>query len=301
MGKSRMAIDPEKLGFSTASLPGHSLAEATAVGKRLGFQTCEMLGFANFRHSQGQLDGFSFERMSEVEREKLRAMASQFRHVSTHAPFFDVIPFSPNETLAEVSRQQMLTAVEAAAYIGGETTTMHFKPRNTWEFEDYRDEVVDFYRAVGDYAGERGVTVTLETGFPQPPEELERLIWDIDHAAVGVNVDFGHLPKPDAQLAGTAEGAEAYNAALERHIRALGEKVYHMHLVDVRLSDFRDHRAPGRGFLDYERIFKAAADSGFSGLYVLELEEADMEQALEAGRARVRAAVERVNELAGGE
>ncbi|MBU0606624.1 MAG: hypothetical protein KKI08_02005, partial [Armatimonadetes bacterium] len=68
----------DRLGFSTASLAGTSLAEASRVGRELGFTAIEFLGFGGYCHSQGELDGFYFERMSDPEREQLRALAAPF-------------------------------------------------------------------------------------------------------------------------------------------------------------------------------------------------------------------------------
>ena len=90
---------------------------------------------------------------------------------------------------------------------------------------------------------------------------------------------------------GTAEGAAYYNDLLEDHLRSLGSKLYHFHLHDVRAEDLRDHRACGRGIIDYVRLLRTAADLGYDGLYAFELEEPDKVEALAESRAVIEEAM----------
>ena len=290
-------LDSDKLGFSNASLAGYSLPEAAQVGLRMGFRSFEMLAFDGYRHSQGLLAGFYFERLTDDDRQQLRDIADQFEYVSTHAPFVDMAPFSPNPALRDAARGQMVAAIEGVASLGATTTTTHVSAKPTFEWPSYRQEVIDLYRRLGDLAGEAGVTVTIETGWPADIDEFAQLLWDIDHPAIGANVDVGHLPK-DRALAGTEEGVARYNDELERHLRSLAGKLWHMHLHDVRASDFRDHRAAGRGIIDYQRLMQVAVEVGFDGMYVFELEEPDLETALRESRQCIVEAVEATNRRA---
>lgn len=286
--------DQAKLGFSSACLAGKTLSQAAEIGLAMGFRTYEMLAFDGYRHSQGELRGFYFEHMTGAERDALRAVADRFDHVSTHAPFMDMATVSPNPSVRETAREQLRIAVEAIAFLGGETTTSHVVPKQIHPYEEFRQEIVDLYRRVGDRAGELGVTITCETGYPGSVEEFAALVHDIDHPAVGANVDVGHLTGlVPPELRGTEEGAALYNGLLEAHIRSLGAKLFHFHLHDIRFADFRDHRAAGRGFLDYDRIFRVAGEIGYRGLFVFELEEPDFEPALADSKACVEAAMAR--------
>ena len=73
---------------------------------------------------------------------------------------------------------------------------------------------------------------------------------------------------------------------------ALGPKLLHLHLHDVRPDDMRDHRAVGRGLIDYPRLMAALADGGFGGLMTFELEEPDLVAALGESKAAVEAAIQ---------
>lgn len=270
-----------QFGFATASLAGHSLAEACRVGKALGFEVIEFLAFDGYQHSQGKLSGFYYDRLSPAEREALRELASGFRHVTTHAPFFELPILSPSPGLREAAVRQLEVAIEGTAAIGGTLTVTHAAPKATHTLEQSWDDLLALYRHLGDLAGEQGVRVTIETIYPPTVAEFAELVWDIDHPAVGANVDVGHLvPQVPAELRGTEAAPDYYNNLLEQHLRSLGSKLYHFHLHDVRAGDLRDHRACGRGIIDYARLLRVAAELDYEGLFVFELEEPDMAAAL---------------------
>jgi len=288
-------FDTSKLGFSSACLAGKTLPQAADIGRAMGFRTYEMLAFDGYCHSQGTLSGFYFEHMTADEREDLRELASRFDYVSTHAPFIDIASVAPNPSIRAAAQRQLEIAIEGVAFIGGVTTTTHVTPKHIHPFEQFKGEVIDLYRRLGDIAGELGVTVTCETCYPPAVDEFADLIWSIDHPAVGANVDVGHLVvtiPPD--LRGTDEGIALYNDTLEEHVRSLKGKLFHFHLHDIRPDDFRDHRAAGRGFLDYERLFRVVAQMDYEGLFVFELEEPDLEDALAGSKARIELAMSRV-------
>lgn len=282
------SFDPARLGFSTACFARTSLPRALELGSAMGFRTLELLAFDGYCHSQGPLSGFYFEHMTGSERDALRQLVSGFDYLSTHAPFIEICPLSPNPSVRETAQRQLEIAIESAAFLGASTTTTHIVPRFGCELADFTQKLTDLYRRLGDLAAAAGVTVTIETGYPVPVEQFAEVVWGIDHPAVGANVDVGHLRGAiPADLRGTPEGAASYNDLLEAHVSSLGTKLLHFHLHDINPDTFRDHRAAGRGFLDYPRLFQTAAEIGYDGLFVFELEEPDLEQALRDSRTTI--------------
>jgi sugar phosphate isomerase/epimerase len=290
-------MDNSKLGFSTACLANHSMEDALRVGGELGFETVELLAFDGYRHSQGDLAGFYFDRMSDADREALRRAVARFKHVSTHAPFIDIPLLAPNPGVREEALRQIEVAIAATAFLGGSTTTAHACAKQGRSLEEAWGDLVETFRLVGNRASEAGITLTVETGYPVGVETFARLIHDIDHPAVGANVDVGHLVGYlPAEVRGTEEGAALYRATLMDQLDALGEKVYHFHLHDVRQSDFRDHRAAGRGFLDFEAITRWCRNRRYEGLWVFELEEPDKVEALRQSRQHLQTSLGRASE-----
>ncbi len=284
-----------RLGFNTASLPNRSLDEALACGKQMGFATVELLAFAGYRHTAGDLAGHYFDRMPPDEMAELREMIVRFKHVAVHAPFWEIAHFSPNPVIREASRRQTEATLEVAGEIGARTVTTHVQPRPGFEFREYRDEVIDFYRHLGEVGHEAGLTVTIETGFPTEIEEFASLIHDIDHDWVGANVDVGHLRGllTDAQRRPEAID-EAYNSLLREHLRSLEDRVYHIHLHDVHAEGLRDHRECGTGIVDYAALLALLLQQGYEGLMTFELEETDAEGALRRSHENILAAIREV-------
>ena len=68
-------------------------------------------------------------------------------------------------------------------------------------------------------------------------------------------------------------------------VRRLTDKLAVFHLHDIRPTDFRDHRAPGRGVIDFARLFEYLHHTNFAGPMVFELEEPDISPALAESKA----------------
>ncbi len=283
-----------RLGFNTACMPNRSLSEAMRLGREIGLAGVEVLSFADYRHSHGDLAGLYFDRLTDAERDRLQRLLSPFRHVSVHAPFWDIAPFSPNPGIRDESRRQLKAAVSVSAELGASTITTHLIPRTGYELSEYRGEVTGLYRELGDLAGDRDLTVTIETGFPLGIEEFASVIHDIDHPAVGANVDVGHLRGlVSAEKRETPEAAHIYNELLAQHIDTLGPKVYHLHLHDTRRRDFRDHKECGTGILDFPALFRRLLAMDYRGLANFELEEPDDVAALRRSHLHVLDAIGR--------
>jgi sugar phosphate isomerase/epimerase len=208
-----------------------------------------------------------------------------FERIAIHAPFWDILPFAPNPATRTASRRQLLRTVAASGQIGAETVTTHVIPRTGRDLSDFRQDVVDFYRELGDVAANAGLTVTIETGYPPGIGQFASLIHEIGHPAIGANVDVGHLRGLVTEDEREAPAiVAAYNDLLARHMDSLGERIYHVHLHDVQVEGLRDHRECGSGIIDYEAIFRRLLEVGYSGMMTFELEEADAEGSLRRSR-----------------
>lgn len=285
-------IGPAQIGVSIASLPGYSLAEACALAHELGFRALEFIGFAGYRHSRGQFAGFFLDDLTPGEKDELRGLAAGFGAISVHAPFFEAPLLSPDPMMREVAVHRLREALRATAFVGGSIVVSHATLRATYTLEESWDELLEAYRRLGDEAGELGVRLTIETGFPGEVERFAELVHALNHPAVGGTVDVGHLTSQvPRELVGRPESAVAYNDLLERHLRSLGDKLWHFHLHDVRAHDLRDHRACGRGIIDYARLLRVADELGFGGQMVFELEEEDIVAALQQSKRVLEAAL----------
>jgi sugar phosphate isomerase/epimerase len=282
-------MDKAKLGASTASLAGYSLLDAIGKIKELGFQCIELLAFDGARHSVGNLAGFWFNRMSESEKRALRQALQGFKHVATHLPFIDVPLFSHNLDIADFCRKHLKMSIEGSAYFGATAAAIHVYPKVTYKFAEYWNEMLAVFRELGDHAAKYGLKLGIETGIPNNIQEFTKLILDVDHPFVGALIDTGHcffysdvIRRADER--GTPEAVQRGNDCLIKIVETLGPKNFHFHLHDFRPKDWRDHRAIGRGVIDFPRLFQTLKKIGYDHLLTFELEETDLLDALCASK-----------------
>lgn len=107
------------------------------------------------------------------------------------------------------------------------------------------------------------------------------LIASIDHPFVGATLDLGHCAYFQSVIAPSdaAERVGALNATIRTMVRTLNEKLFSLHVHDVRQSDWRDHRCAGSGVIDFPALFTELQGMGYTGLFEIELEEPDKETA----------------------
>jgi len=283
-------MDVRKLGTNTASLGGFALYEAIGKVREIGFHTIELLAWEDAVHSQGELAGYWFDEMTTPERDRLRAAVSYFDHVATHLPFVEMPVFTYNRRLAEFVKEQFKAGIEGTGFLGGETATMHVWARAQRDLPHYWQDMVDTFRELSDHAAQWDVKIAIETMFPPSIDEFAGLIDDVAHSHFGANVDVGHVRGcTDLGIAkedqGKPEAEQRYMECLLALMERLGDKLFHVHLHDVSRVDWHDHRAPGRGFLDFTAILAQLDRMDYAHLMTFELEEPDIVPALVESKA----------------
>ncbi|MBN2451045.1 MAG: sugar phosphate isomerase/epimerase [Lentisphaeria bacterium] len=278
--------------MSTASLAGRPLEEVLQRGLALGFGAVEVLGFEGERHSQGDLCGFAFAERPTADVERLRGLLAGYGRISVHAPFILAPLLTANPGIAREVRRQVGACIRGMAAVGGSACTVHLNGMPFKTPAEWRHEAVLVLRSLGDAGVEAGgVVVALETGFPNSEEEFCSLLETVGHPCVGACIDTGHIVHyyPGGER-GTQAGVEHHNGILNRMVARLGAKVALFHVHDNRREDFRDHRAPGRGIIDWERLLATVRRHCGDAPMLLELEEPDFEDALREGAACLRSA-----------
>ena len=290
----RRIMDRSQVGSNIASLAGYTLEDAIEKIQLMGFKTIELLAFAGARHSIGDLPGFWFDELTETQREALRTSLDAFDHISLHAPFSDAPLFTYNPGIQATAIAQVRETIEAAWHLGAEVVTVHINPRPLFKLEEYWSDMVALFNNLGGFAAACDVKIGIETGFPNTVKDFTNLFLDIDHDSVGATVDVGHIvPYIPRDTLESEQGVQIYNDTLMQLVTLLGSKIHHFHLHDVRQADWRDHRTAGSGIIDYNRLFTFLADISYEGAFTFELEETDIELALEASKQFVYALMDR--------
>ncbi len=272
------------VAVNIASLANQGLLEAIDFCAEGGFQGIELLAFEGYRHRVGRLAGVWPEKLSRQELERLRGVLNGFRLVALHAPFIELAPVSLDGLLAEASWRRMELTLRLAQDLDAEIVTTHAIPVPTLPATESLERLVDYYKRLGDAAAGAGVKIGIETGWPAPSELMD-MVEQIDHPAVGVTIDVGHLVSalPEA-VRSSPDGPKAYNDLLELHVREAGPWIVHVHVHDVDRT-WRDHRCVGAGIIDWPRLVGALKAAGYDGALSLELEEADTRLAVRESAA----------------
>lgn len=278
-----------KIALAAVSLPNRSLEDALAIAYQQGYEAICVFGATNMRHSGGLLPGFFWNELNAGDRQKLKQAVSPFSAGAVHAPFQDLPLVSTNKYIEQEAIRQITWSIQAAAELNLEIVTVHASAPARMPKDQVLDHAIANMRKLGDEAQKYGVRLGLENViYPTDPHEYVELLDAIDHPAVGATLDVGHIAfwlKRDGitRLEGET-GAAFYNACLEQMIDQLGKRIIHLHIHDVRLPDIRDHRAVGRGIIDFPMVIQKLRALSFSGMLEFELEEPDDEQASEDSR-----------------
>lgn len=161
--------------------------------------------------------------------------------------------------------------LEATALLGAPVTVMHpiAPPGMEYDRPGAMAANRDYFRRVGDMAGALGIKIAVEnmlsnrmldgTIFKRcctASEELLELVEAIDHPAVGVCLDVGHL--------------HYMHEPIGDAIRACGDKVIAFHLHDN--DTWNDsHVPPYCGSIDWEEVYRAVRDINYQGGGMLEV------------------------------
>lgn len=297
--RPRRGMRMEHLGASTACLAGLSLLDALRELERLRFETVELIAYTGARHSVGDIPGFDYASASAAERDRVFQATRPFRHISAHLPFQDVRLFSSDTAARRDGLARLRLALDGLAFLGGEMAVMHVgSPDKGSTFRDIWQPMVETLRELGDYAAERRLRLGIETMQPDSVRDYTELVAAVGHRHVGAVIDTGHIRgsrdvgapvrQPD-----TAEARSRFNDVLNDLVTAAGDTVLHLHLSDVRRTDWADHREIGTGIIDFPRLFGTLRAIGFAGLQVFELEEPDTVAALQRSRALVARLIDR--------
>ena len=239
--------------------PGKSLAQVA--------ETCVEAGIRGIEGAPPlveKLDDAAITRAGEAFR------AAGLTIPSFHLPFeakHDVASFY--RTLRRRAVEELKPGIARAGALGAEVAILHPSTSGC----DAEVEGVDaFLSALADslkvllpFTAEHRVILALENMLPgaegprfcSRPEHLERIRRELGHPSLGFCLDAGH-----ALVAGGPQGEHRFFEAMESALVAL-------HLSDSA-GDRDMHIAPGRGLVNWERLFRAAARIGFSRAMCIE-------------------------------
>jgi sugar phosphate isomerase/epimerase len=196
-----------------------------------------------------------------------------------HGPFYDLPLDMKDPELAPILSRRMVTAVEAAAALGGTQMVVH-SPYKTWDWFNFGDNprvgntpssaeatiarVQENLRPALTLAEAHGVTLVIENIEDIDPAWRRDLAASFGSDHVRLSIDTGH-----AHYAHAATGAPP----VDFFVNDAGAMLSHVHLQDA--DGFADrHWPPGRGTVNWHAVFRAIAALPQTPHLVLELRHA---------------------------
>ena len=186
-------------------------------------------------------------------------------YTTLHGAFFDVIPFSVDARIKEISRQRIEQSIRAAKSIGAKAVVFHTNYNPSLNSKDYVEkwikENVDYWGSV--LAEHADIEIYLENTFEATPDILIALSEQLSlYPNYGVCLDYAH--------------ALLSKVAPIEWAKRLGRFVKHIHINDNDgISDL--HLAWGSGEVNRKQFYEDYANY-MKGASVL-VEVSDFEKA----------------------
>lgn len=193
---------------------------------------------------------------------RLNDVISQYKkhdlpqYTTTHGDFFDVIPFSMDSKIREISDMRVKQSIDVARRLGAKAVILH---TNYNPFLNTKQYVDSWIKQNTEYWGRvleenKDMCIYLENMFDSSPDIMEELSENLQHYSnYGLCLDYAH--------------AAISNVEPQIWAKNLGRFVKHVHINDNdRVSDL--HLAWGDGLIDRE-VFYQSYDEYMKGATIL--------------------------------
>lgn len=242
------------VGFSTLGCPGWEWNKILTFAQTHDFSAIELRGL------QGNMDlpsrpEFQPDRIEQSKRE-VAAHNVKIACVSSSAQMHDADPEKHKQQISDAER-----FIDLAGRLGSPNVRVFGN-----KIEGPKDQVIERVagglRELGAYAGERGVTVIIEShgDFTDSPT-LSEILTRADSPHVGLLWDAHHT---------YVEGKEDPAFTVQK----LGKYIRHTHLKDsVPAADGRKYVLTGRGDVPVRKQVEVLEATGYTGCYTFEWEK----------------------------
>lgn len=269
----------DRLTVAACSLPNTAVPEALATIRALGFAGVELAVFADNEkvNAPDRYPWVVADTLDAAATERMHALLAPLPLRSAHLPYGKAMrPLAPDPAIRAAARRELHRALGDAARWGARVANVHVLTEDGLAYAAAKPQLVALYRELGDAAARLGLRLAIETTRPYAAADYLDLVAAVDHPAVGGCIDTGHthfFPELAVKRAerDSPESVRAYNDLLARLVAALGPKLFHVHLDDVRRLDWREHFVPGTGIIDWVRFFRGLEAVNYRGALVLEL------------------------------
>ena len=247
-----------EIGFFTSGYLHLSLEDAFRDAKRFGYDYVEVSGFRPHAYAPDLVKNGAAE---------IRALSKKYgMDVRGYAPEINGYPYNfmcGDEDMRRDSVDFFKVCIDAAKIMGAQFTLISAGHAG-WYItrEEMWKRLVDTVGELSEYSEKAGLKLVLE---PLAPAETNVLNNAIDLAAVIKEVD-------SPALVGMCDVVPPFliGEAIMSYFRNLGDKMYHMHLIDCDGSS-EDHVVPGDGIMPLGELIGELQAIDFKGTATIEL------------------------------
>jgi len=232
-----------KYSFMSFSGPQLTLGELLATAKRFGYEGVEPR--IDSQHKHGVETAASAAQRKEIKKQAA-ADGVAFACIATSCVFANL----------EITRQNVdytFKCIDLAADVGaGRIRVFGGTLAKGQNREDAIRIVADALRAVAGHAGERGVTVCMETHDSWClPEDVVAVMQRVNHPAIAVNWDIMHPVR-------------VCKVAMDQAFEMLKPWIRHLHIHDGMLGSTQ--LVPiGKGYIDHKRAIELLLTIPYKG------------------------------------
>lgn len=221
----------------------------------------ESLSLANEYGFGFEFNDFFFPNVLD-NKERVKEIAAEYKShrlpelLTCHGDFFDVIVFSEDKLIRDISEMRIRQSIDAALEVGAKSVIFHTNHNPFFTAESYVNNWLDcnvrfWSNILSEYPQ---INIYIENMCDSSPDMLEALAKRLcSFSNFGVCLDYAH--------------ASVFGSDIESWVKALAPYVKHMHINDNDLkSDL--HLAVGDGMIDWNR-FKEHYNKYFTDATVL--------------------------------
>lgn len=216
-------------------------------------------------------------KLRELTRKTAERLKLKIEAVITHAQLTDSLANAKQKPL------DLNGSIDLAVELGAPVVTFHLGgyPKDANEKQFWK-KTNDMIRKAADYGAGRHVQLAVDGIWPtwiaDSPATLAKMFDDVGHANFGVNFDPSYLT-----LIGVDPAA---------FVKQFSKRIMHVHLKDHRGTLPKwTHLIPGRGEMNYARVFEALKKHDFKGSAAVEcFTDMKFEEACDDGFAKMTAA-----------
>lgn len=164
--------------------------------------------------------------------------------ITIHGPFMDLAPASPDPDIVAVTEKRFDQLFKVLPAIRPRTVVAHagYDPRRHFFMADlWLERSLAFFQNVARQVHDLDGRLMLENVYEEGPDDMLRLLTQLDPKQVGVCLDVGHM---------NAMG----RVGMDQWLTVLGDRIGQLHLHD-NLGDRDSHLPMGQGTIDFVRLF----------------------------------------------